>query len=418
MGEGVPSDPPEAESRGTGEGEINFMLLTFFYTLRLLKIPVGTQEWLYLMEALSQDLAESSLDRFYYLARSVLVKSESLYDAYDQAFLMCFRDLPAQFDLKQELLDWLNKSLDPATRPQIPDIDPLSLEELRKKFLERLKEQMEEHHGGNKWIGTGGTSPFGHSGAHPSGIRIGGPGGGRMAVKVAEERRFQNYRHDRVLDTRQLKVALKRLRRLDRVGVAEELQMEKTIDKTCRNAGDIELVFEAPRKNQTELLLLMDVGGSMDMYAEMAEALFSAAHASTHFKEFKHFYFHNCIYGKVYTDMSRREFISTDELFKKFRRSFNVIIVGDACMNPYELFVPNGIIDYYETNREPGIEWLKKIRGYFTKTLWLNPEPQDYWNTHPTIRGISQMIKMYPLSVQGLTQAIDALRKEKVTPLQ
>jgi uncharacterized protein with von Willebrand factor type A (vWA) domain len=157
------------------------MLLAFFYTLRLLKIPVGTQEWLCLLEALSQNLADSTLDRFYYLARSILVKSESLYDAYDQAFLLCFRDLPSNFNIKDELLEWLNKTLDESQRPKMPDIDPLSLEELRKRFLERLKEQMEEHHGGSKWIGTGGTSPFGHSGAHPSGIRIGGPGGGRMA---------------------------------------------------------------------------------------------------------------------------------------------------------------------------------------------------------------------------------------------
>ena len=173
------------------------MLLPFLYTLRAFKIPVGTQEWVCLLEALVQDLNETSLDKFYYLARSILVKSENLYDAYDNAFLICFREREGDFEIKKELEEWLNKTLDPSTRPQIPDIPPLTLEELRKRFLERLKEQMEEHHGGSHWIGTGGTSPFGHSGAHPSGIRIGGPGGGRMAVKVAEERRFQNLRHDK-----------------------------------------------------------------------------------------------------------------------------------------------------------------------------------------------------------------------------
>ncbi len=392
------------------------LLLSFFYALRTLKIPVGTQEWLYLLESLSQNLADSSLDKFYYLARSVLVKSEALYDAYDQAFLMCFRDIPAQLNIKDELYDWLNKSLDPKSRPQLPDIDPLTLEELRQKFLERLKEQEEEHHGGNKWIGTGGTSPFGHSGAHPSGIRIGGPGGGRMAVKIAEERRFQNYRHDRVLDIRQLKVALKRLRRLDREGIPEELDIDKSIAATCKNAGDIELIFEAPHKNQSELLLLMDAGGSMDMYAELAEALFSAAHASTHFKEFKHYYFHNCIYSKMYTNMSRREFIPTQELFRKFRKTFYVVIVGDACMNPYELFAANGIIDYWENEKESGLQWIKRMKEHFPQIVWLNPEPEHYWEIHPTIRAIAGHIKMYPLTVQGLTKSIDDLRKNRVHP--
>ncbi len=390
------------------------LLLTFFYSLRALKIPVGTQEWLYLLEAISQNLADSSLDKFYYLSRSVLVKSEALYDAFDQAFLACFRDLPAQVNLQDELLEWLNKSLDPSQRPQLPKIDPLTLEELRKRFLERLEEQKEEHHGGSKWIGTGGTSPFGHSGAHPSGIRIGGPGGGRMAVKVAEERRFQNYRNDRILDTRQLKVALKRLRKLDREGYAEELSMEKSIESTCKNAGEIDLVFEAPRKNQTELLLLMDVGGSMDMYAEMAEALFSAAHASNHFKAFHHFYFHNCIYSKLYSDMKRRKSILVDELFRKFRKSFHVIIVGDASMNPYELFVPGGVIDYWENEREAGLTWLKRIQEHYPSSVWLNPEPEAYWKNHPTINAISKVFKMFPLSVEGLTQATQALRKKQV----
>jgi uncharacterized protein with von Willebrand factor type A (vWA) domain len=387
------------------------MLLPFFYTLRTLKIPVGTQEWLCLMEALSQNLADSSLIRFYHLARSILVKSEALYDAFDQAFLICFKGHEEDFNLKQELLDWLNRFVDPANRPTLPNVPKLDLDELRRRFLERLAEQMEEHHGGNRWIGTGGTSPFGHSGAHPSGIRIGGPGGGRSAVQIAEERRFQNYRYDRILDTRQLKVALKRLRKLDRTGLPEELQIDKTIDETCRNAGDIELVFEPSRKNQTELLLLMDVGGSMESYAQMVEALFSAAHASTHFKAFEHFYFHNCIYSKVYTDMTRREWIPTEDLFRKFRKSFHVVMVGDACMNPYELFAPGGAIEYWENNRETGIDWLQKIYQHYPLTVWLNPEPEHYWQSHPTIHAISRLIKMYPLSVEGLTEAIDELRR-------
>jgi len=389
------------------------MLTQFLFTLRALKVPVGTQEWLSLMDALSLDLSASSLTRFYHISRSLLVKSEALYDAFDQAFLICFKNSPGDLDIKSELLDWLDRWVDPALRPKMPEgLERLNLEELRKRFLERLKEQMEEHHGGSHWIGTGGTSPFGHSGAHPSGIRIGGPGGGRSAIQVAEERQFQNYRHDQVLDTRTLKVALKRLRKLDRRGVAEEISLEKTIDKTCRNAGEIDLVFEAPRKNQTELLLLMDVGGSMDPFARMVEALFSAAHASSHFKAFHHFYFHNCVYSKVYSDMTRRESLPMVELFRKFRSSFYVIFVGDACMSPYELFSPNGAIEYWENNMTPGLESLKQIREHYRHSVWLNPENDDLWQVHPTVRAISQVFPMFPLSVEGLTRAIDRLRRQ------
>ncbi len=393
------------------------MLLPFFYTLRHFKIPVGTQEWLYLMEALSQDLHQCSLERFYYLGRSLLVKSEALFDAYDQAFLACFRNMEGNFPIRDEILDWLNRQLEGKSRPALPPgITPLDLEELRKKFLERLQQQKEAHHGGNFWIGTGGTSPFGHSGSHPSGIRLGGPGGGRSAVKVAEERRFQNYRQDQILDTRQFKVALKRLRRLESEGAPQELNIKKTIQRTCQNAGEIELVFEATQKNQVELLLLMDSGGSMDPYSHLVEALFSAAHASTHFKAFRHYYFHNCVYTKLYTDMAQRHWIHTDEIYRKYRGSFHVVIMGDACMNPYELFAPNGSIDYWEEHSAPGFEYLRKLREHFPSIVWLNPEPRDSWNYHPTIKAISELIKMYPLTVEGLTEAVNDLRKGIVLP--
>ncbi|HKY63155.1 MAG TPA: VWA domain-containing protein [bacterium] len=392
------------------------MFLAFFYALRALKVPVGTHEWLDLMEALAGDLSESSVDRFYYLGRALLVKSESLYDAYDQAFLACFSGVGAE-EFKKQLADWLNRVVDPAQRPELPQgLEKLNLEELRRRFLERLRQQTSEHHGGSHWIGTGGTSPFGHSGAHPSGIRLGGPGGGRMAVKVAEERRFRNYRHDLVLDTRQLKVALKRLRRLEPTGQAVELDVGGTIDKTSRNAGEIDLVYRQPRKNQAELMLLMDVGGSMDPYAQLVESLFSAAHASRHFKAFHHFYFHNCIYGRLFTDMNQRHFLPTEEVFRRYRRSFHVLIVGDACMNPYELFVPNGSIDYWEKHAEPGIAWLRKLREHYPSIVWLNPETPEYWSGHPTIHAISQLIRMFPLTVAGLTEAVDELRKEVVLP--
>ncbi len=388
------------------------MLLAFFYTLRTLKIPVGTQEWLCLMETLSQDLSGCSLDRFYAVARSILVKSEALYDAFDQAFLACFKGVAGDFNIKKEIFDWLNRMVDPKNRPELPpDVEKLDLAELQRRFRERLEEQLEQHHGGNYWIGTGGTSPFGHSGTHPSGIRVGGPGGGRSAIKVAEERRFQNYRHDRVLDTRQLKVALKRLRRLDRIGNRLELNLPKTIDATCRNAGDIEIVMEPIHKNQSELLLLMDVGGSMDPYASMMEALFSAAHASTHFKAFHYYYFHNCIYDRVFENMNLRKAIPTQELFRKYRNSHYVVFVGDACMAPYELFSKGGIIDYGEYNQTSGIDRLKRLLHHFPQSVWLNPEPERSWHYHPTIRAVASLIKMYPLSIRGLTDAINDLRR-------
>ncbi|HBF13887.1 MAG TPA: VWA containing CoxE family protein [Deltaproteobacteria bacterium] len=388
------------------------MLLPFFYTLRAFKIPVGINEWLTLMETIAQDLNDFSLDKFYYLARAILVKSEALFDAYDEAFLVCFKGREGDFKAKDELLKWLDKMVE-GKRPAMPNIPPLTLDELRKNFLERMRQQMEEHHGGSHWIGTGGTSPFGHSGTHPSGIRLGGPGGGRMAVKVAEERRFANYRHDRTLDVRQFKVALKRLKKLEREGPTDFLSIEKSVEKTAKNAGEIELVFEADKKNQTELLLLMDVGGSMDPYIQLMEALFSAAHASKHFKAFHHFYFHNCIYGKVFTNIHRNESVPTNDLFKKFRKSFRLIIVGDACMNPYELFSPGGSIDYWENNPSAGLEWLIKLKTHFSHSIWLNPEPKAYWD-HVTIKSVSKVFPMYPLTLDGLSEATDDLRREKV----
>lgn len=389
------------------------MLIPFFYSLRALKVPVGIQEWLYLMQALLEDLHNSSLDKFYFLARSILIKSEAYFDAYDQAFLICFKGREGEINLKEELKEWLDKSLDPSQRPPIPDIPPLTLEELRQKFLERLREQNEEHHGGEYWIGTGGRSPFGHSGSHPSGMRIGGPGGGRMAVKVAEERKYRNYRNDRVLDIRQFQVALKRLRRLEAVGVQNILSIDKSIDETCKNAGEIELVFEAERKNQMEVLLFMDVGGSMDPYAELMDSLFSAAHSVKHFKTFQHFFFHNCLYSKSFTDMHRNQSILTGDLYHKYRKSTRVIFVGDACMNPYELFSAGGVIDYWDPDNSVGIECLQKMKQHFPQTVWLNPEPEQYWN-HPTIRAISRIIPMFPLTVNGLTEAVDLLKKQVV----
>lgn len=386
------------------------MFTEFFYLLREYKIPVSLNEWMTLMRALKDGLIDSDLGRFYFISRALLVKNESRYDVFDQVFFHFFEGATKPTVLDDDIKDWLNRT--PLKKfiseEELARLKKLSLEELNKLFEERLKEQKEAHHGGNRWIGTGGTSPFGHGGAHPSGIRVGGQFGGRSAVKIAAERRFRNYRHDLTLDIRQIKVALKKLRDLRRHGTRLELDLDETIDKAGRNAGDIELVFHPEKKNQTKLLLLMDVGGTMDPYAHLVSQLFSAAHSSTHFKDFKFYYFHNCIYSRVYKNMERNLGISTADLFRLYDENYKLVLVGDAWMNPYELYYDNGAIDFWTKERTAGIQWLQRLKGHFKKSIWLNPERMDYWSAD-TIAAIRHVFKMYPLSLDGLEEGIRAL---------
>ena len=386
------------------------VFLDLFYTLRQLKVPVSITEWMALMEALDKGLARSSLTSFYYLARAVLIKSESYYDQYDQAFAHVFggKELPA--DIRQEILDWL---ADPRNQLRLPEeelakLKHLDLDELRRELEKRLQEQTERHDGGSRWIGTGGTSPFGHSGSHPGGIRIGGPGGGGHAVQIAAARRFRNYRTDLTLDVRQIKVALKRLRQFAREGPEDELDLEATIDKTCREGGEIELVFTRRRKNTVKVLLLMDSGGSMSPYAGLVSRLFSAAHQMSHFRDLKAYYFHNCIYQDLYTDIYNSEAIPTAGLLQNLAADYKVILVGDAYMAPSELFAVGGAIDYYYHNDIPGIEWLKRIADHFRYCVWLNPMPPRAW-IHTTISAISKIFPMFPLTLDGLEEAVRAL---------
>jgi len=386
------------------------MFIQFFYTLRKYKVPVSITEWMVLTEALNQGFAWSSLNEFYYLARSVLVKSETFYDQYDQAFQEYFRGIETPEAIRDEVLEWLKNPLNqlPLSAEELAEIEHMDLDELMRLFEQRLREQTEAHHGGNKWIGTGGTSPFGHSGYHPGGIRVGGESRNRSAVKVAAERRFKNYRSDLTLDVRQITVALKKLRHLARIGDADELDLNTTIDKTCKNAGEIELVWEKMRRNAVKVLLLMDVGGSMSPHAFLCSRLFSAAHQATHFRDLQYYYFHNCIYDKLYQNIERHDFVSTSSLLHTLPGDYKVILVGDASMAVSELFSRYGSIYYQDQNETPGIEYLKRISDHFTHCVWLNPESQYYWE-NTTVAAIGNIFPMFSLTLDGLEQAIQKL---------
>ena len=388
------------------------MFEDFFLQLKAEKVPVSLHEYLLLLRALALGCAQNSLVQFYYLARSILIKSEAHYDNFDRVFASYFKDLQLPAHFEEKILDWLNREV--KKRDFLPEelanLKKHDLEELKKLLAERLKEQKEQHHGGNKWIGTGGTSPFGHSGYNPAGIRIGGAGGMRSAVQIAAERHFIDYRGDVVLDTRQIKVALKKLRQWIKEGVPDELDIEGTIDKSCRNGGEIDLAFKHSRRNNIRVLLLMDVGGTMDPYVDNVEKLFSALYAMTHFKDFKHYYFHNCIYDHVYPTALLRQGIQTADLFRMYSKDYRLIVVGDAAMSPYELLSAGGIIDYYQHNATSGIEWLKRVKEHYLKSVWLNPESVKYWDWTETNAMIRNLFKMYPLSLDGISQAVKELR--------
>lgn len=389
------------------------MFVGFFFHLRRRGIKVSVSEWMALVEALGQGLAHESLAGFHHLCRIVCVKSEGLFDLYDQCFAEYFKDVEAPPDLKSDILNWLKQSLPQKTLTpaELERLRGLDLDELRRLFEERLKEQTEKHDGGNRWIGTGGTSPFGHSGAHPSGIRVGGESFGRSAMQVALKRRFKALRGDATLDTRQLSMALKKLRLLAREGAAAELDVDATIDATARNAGDIELVQRAERRNTVRLLLLIDVGGSMTQHAELCERLFSAAQKINHFRELRTLYFHNCVYDDLFTDPYRHESVPTRKLLREVDDTWRLLVVGDAAMNPAELLLPGGCIDYSTNNAEPGVVWLTRLREAMPCSVWLNPEPRAYWEIPSTQIVRKVFSDMQPLTVDGLGEAVRTLRK-------
>ncbi|MEO0592347.1 MAG: VWA domain-containing protein [Myxococcota bacterium] len=390
------------------------MFVDFLYHLRASGISVSTTEWLTLLDVISRGYAKCSLSTFYDIARSCLIKSERLFDRYDQAFAVFFRGASAQLDLKNELLDWLENPVLPRelTDAEKKMLESWDLERLYRELEERLLTQKERHDGGSRWIGTGGTSAFGHSGQNPGGIRIGGSGGGRSAIQIAEMRRFRNLRSDRVLDTRSIGMALRRLRRLARDDGAPELDLPATIDKTAKDGGEIDLVFSRPRRNRIKLLLLMDVGGSMDPHTEICERLFSAAHAASHFKAFKTLFFHNCPYDRLYHDMAQWRGEPTEDVFREVDATWSLVWVGDAWMAPYELTYPGGAIDLGGAKRRTGIQWLAEFRRRIPNSVWLNPEPSRLWGAE-SIALVRSVFPMFELTLDGLAEAVDVLRGTK-----
>lgn len=385
------------------------MFTPFFYKLKERKVPTSINEWMVLMEALDKGLIHN-MSEFYYLARAILVKSETHFDQYDVAFQEYFNGIAPPLEFTEELMAWLT---DPKNRPEltpeeIAALKKMDLEELLKEYEKRLKEQKERHDGGDYWIGTGGTSPFGHSGRNPQGILVGGPGGMRSAVRIAEQRYFRNYRDDVTLDIRQIKVALKQLRKLNRTGPEDELDLDRTIDATCKNAGEIEFKWKRPRKNSIKLLLLMDAGGSMEPYADLCSQLFSAANSLSHFKAFKYYYFHNCPYDVLYPDIQQRKGETIERLLKTLEPDYKVVFVGDACMAYSELMDRFGDIYFHGYQKLSGIDRLRQFRSHFTHCVWLNPE-KTVLRSYPTVQIIAKLFPMYDLSLEGLNLAVKKL---------
>ncbi|WP_028310009.1 vWA domain-containing protein [Derxia gummosa] len=390
------------------------MLIGFFFHLRDAGLKVSIKELLTLIEALKAEVIGPSIDEFYQLARTVLIKDESLYDKFDRAFGNYFAGVESVAEaLKEVPLDWLIKELErQLTEEQKANAKSLGgLEELMKRLKELLDEQKEKHAGGNKWIGTGGTSPFGHGGYNPEGIRIGGEGEHRRAVKVWDERAFRDYDANLEIGTRNIKVALRRLRRFAREGAAEELDLEQTIAGTARNAGWLDLRMRPERHNAVKVLMLLDVGGTMDDHVRKTEELFSAARAE--FKHMEFFYFHNCVYDWVWKDNARRyaERTPTTELLHKYTPDYKLIFVGDATMSPYEILQPNGSVEY--SNVEPGAVWLRRLIEAFPHFAWVNPEPEQLWQYRQSIDVIRHIMggRMFPLTVEGLDRAVRQLSR-------
>ena len=393
------------------------MFIDFFYLLRERGVHVYLDEWLCLIDALNKGLANNSLMEFYYLCRNILVKTESDYDKFDMAFAEYFQGVEAIFELPEELIQWLSEGELERDLGDRPDwAAEYGFDELMEMFKDRLKEQHETHDGGNYWIGTGGTSPMGHGGYNPAGIRVGGSSRHRSAVQVAGERNFRDFRQDDSLDNRQFQVALRKLRQFStRVDCERtELDVDGTIDATCGNGGLLQLVYEKPRKNTVKLLLLLDSGGSMSVHSQLVNQLFSALHQATHLKDLKSYYFHNCVYDQLFTTPAcrRGDWVDTDWVFGNLDSEYKVIFVGDAAMSPYELLAAGGNQDWYSYNEEAGIIWLRKFLQHYKKCIWLNPMKKERWEWaygRKTISMVREVFPMFELTVDGLDKGIRSL---------
>ncbi len=390
------------------------MLIDFFLHLKAKKLPVSTREFLTLLEALKERVAGNSIDDFYFLARTCLVKDETHYDKFDRAFGEYFKGVEQvpglEADIPEEWLKMMmKKHLTPEEKAKL---EKLGWDKLMEEFKKRLKEQKGRHQGGSKWIGTGGSSPFGHGGYHPEGIRIGGESAGnRTAIKVWENREYRNLDDTVELGTRNIKVALRRLRRFAREGAEDELDMDGTIAGTARNAGWLDIKMRPERHNKVKVLLFLDIGGSMDDHIKVCEELFSAA--KSEFKHLEYFYFHNCIYDYVWKDNRRRhgERFPLWDVMHKYGEDYKVVVVGDATMSPYEVLQPGGSVEY--ANEEAGAVWLQRMLDTWPRAVWLNPEPERLWDYRHSIELIRTIFnsRMFPLTLAGLERAMRELNK-------
>ncbi|MCP4058601.1 MAG: VWA domain-containing protein [Pseudoalteromonas sp.] len=394
------------------------MLIAFFFKLREYRLPVSLRELLDLINALKKGVIFADVDGFYHLARTIMVKDETHFDRFDKAFSDYFSGI-ADLDLLKSLKqqhnlpkDWLRKEFE----KHLSDEDKAQLkamgglDELMKTLKERLEEQQKRHAGGNKWVGTGGTSPFGAYGYNPEGVRIGQEGNrNRQAVKVWDKREYRNLDSDREIGSRTIKLALKKLRKFARTGASDTLDLNETIRATAKQGGMLDVKMAPERHNAVKVLMLFDIGGSMDDYIHTCEELFSAANSE--FKHLEFYYFHNCLYEHVWQDNARRHsnIIDTMTLINKFTSDYKVIFVGDATMGPYEIAYPGGSVEHY--NEEPGSAWLQRITNHFDKVAWLNPQPVEHWPYYQSIDFIKQLMdnRMYPLSLDGISNAIKEL---------
>jgi hypothetical protein len=392
------------------------MFFSFVDELRAAGIPASMKEHLLLLEALDAEVIRATPEQFYYLARAVFVKDEGLLDRFDQVFAKVFKGIETSYGTEETPVpeEWLKAVAELYLTPeQMAEIKALgSWEEIMETLKQRLAEQQGRHQGGSKWIGTGGTSPFGNSGYNPEGVRIGGEGGQRRAIKVWDKREFKNLDNQVELGTRNIKVALRRLRRFAREGAVEELDLDETIAGTARK-GWLDIAMRPERHNAVKLLLFLDVGGSMDPHIKLCEELFSAA--TSEFKNLEFFYFHNCPYEALWKDNRRRfnERTPTWDVLHKFGHDYKLVFVGDASMSPYEITHPGGSVEHY--NEEAGAVWLQRLTNTYPAAIWLNPVPEKYWGYTSSIQAVRQLMRerMYPLTLAGLDEAMRTLSRKQ-----
>ncbi|WP_339827888.1 VWA domain-containing protein [uncultured Parasphingorhabdus sp.] len=392
------------------------MFFNFMDELRAAGISASLKEHLVLLEALEKDVIRRSPEEFYYLSRATFVKDEGLLDRFDQVFSKVFKGIETTYGTQEEdiPLDWLKAVAEKyLSEEEMEKIKALgSWDEIMETLKERLEEQEKRHEGGSKWIGTGGTSPYGNSGYNPEGVRIGGEGGQKKAIKVWDKREFQNLDNNKLLGTRNIKVALRRLRKFAREGAADELDIDRTINGTAKQ-GWLDIHMRPERHNAVKLLLFLDVGGSMDPFIKLCEELFSAA--TTEFKNLEFFYFHNCPYEGLWKDNRRRfsERTNTWDVLHKYGHDYKLIFVGDASMSPYEITHPGGSVEHF--NEEAGVTWMQRLTNTYPAAAWLNPVPEKQWGYSQSVKIIRELMneRMYPLTVDGLSDAMKELTRKQ-----